>query len=190
MTLERDDFEREGSPAVAGSRLDPAELAERQQLYQGFGETLALAFEVAFTPVIIGFMGYGLDRWLGTLPILTIVFAVLAVVGMSVRLYYGYEARMKVQEASAPWARTVLPTPATPSAVSGPDAAPSEAPAPEAVVGEAVVGEAVVREVVVRETVNPDTGTPETVVRETVVRETVLGQSATPNGLDPGTDRQ
>ena len=176
MTLERDDAEREGSPAVAGSRLDPAALAERQQLYQGFGYTLALAFEVAFTPVIIGFMGYGLDRWLGTLPILTIVFAVLAVVGMSVRLYYGYEASMKVHEASGPWARAIPPTPLV-------------AAEPDTVAAETGTPETGVRETVVRETVNPDTGTPETVVRETVVRQTVLGETATPNGLDPGSDR-
>ena len=44
-------------------------------------------------------LGYGLDRWVGTSPLFTIVFAVLAIVGKSVAMWYQYEATMRGLEA-------------------------------------------------------------------------------------------
>jgi F0F1-type ATP synthase assembly protein I len=44
-------------------------------------------------------IGYGLDRWLDTKPLFTIVLVVLALVGEFVRFWYDYDARMKVHEA-------------------------------------------------------------------------------------------
>lgn len=81
-------------------------IIERQELYNGFGNGLALAFELALAPVIFGLMGYGLDRWLDTLPVFTIIGALLCVVGLGARQFYGYDAQMKVHEAAGPWART------------------------------------------------------------------------------------
>ena len=135
MKLDEDDPQRQGVLAGGVRRvLSPAVLAQRQELYKGFGDTLALAFELAATPVIFGLMGYGLDRWLGTLPILTIVFVVLCIVGLSVRLWYDYDARMRVHEANGPWARRVPPPPAAPGTVIAPgtvepEVAASETPA-------------------------------------------------------------
>ena len=100
--------------------LSPAALTERRELYRGFGDTLALAFELAVTPVIFGLMGYGLDRWLDTMPILTIVFVLLCIVGLSARLWYGYDAQMRVHEANGPWARRVPPAPAASGTVIAP----------------------------------------------------------------------
>jgi hypothetical protein len=85
--------------------LSPAALAARQQTYQGFGDTLAVSIELAVTPVIFGLIGYGLDRWLGIVPVLTIVLVVLCIAGLSVRMWFEYDARMKVHEAAGPWAR-------------------------------------------------------------------------------------
>jgi F0F1-type ATP synthase assembly protein I len=81
------------------------ELKARQQLYIGFGNTLTRAFELAVTPLLFGGAGYLLDRWLGILPVLTIIFTLLCLVGLGARMYYGYEADMQAQEANAPWAR-------------------------------------------------------------------------------------
>jgi F0F1-type ATP synthase assembly protein I len=113
--VETEEAQREHAPPAEGWRraLSPAVLTQRRELYQGFGDTLAVAFEMAFTPVIVGLMGYGLDRWFGTLPILTIVFVLMAIVGVSARMWYGYEARMRVHESEGPWARHV-PSPAPP----------------------------------------------------------------------------
>ena len=82
------------------------DLAERQDLYKGFGNTLARAFELVVTPVIFGVAGYLIDRALGVLPIFTIVFAVLALVGVTARMYYTYKADMDAIDAAAPWRRT------------------------------------------------------------------------------------
>jgi len=95
-------------------------LAARQDLYNGFGNGLALAFELALTPAIFGLIGYGLDRWLGLLPVLTIAFVLLAVAGLSVRQFAAYTVRMTQHEAEGPWssgwtgpAHDVTPPPPT-----------------------------------------------------------------------------
>jgi F0F1-type ATP synthase assembly protein I len=81
-----------------------AAVAPQTDLYNGAGEGMSRAFELAVTPAIVGGLGYLLDRWLGLVPVLTIVFFLLGVTGVVVRMYYGYDARMKVHEAAGPWA--------------------------------------------------------------------------------------
>jgi F0F1-type ATP synthase assembly protein I len=81
------------------------ELKARQQLYNGFGDTLSRAFELAVMPFLFGGLGYLLDRWLGIVPVLTIILTLMCLVGLGVRMYYGYEADMRAHEANAPWGR-------------------------------------------------------------------------------------
>jgi hypothetical protein len=83
----------------------PSQLPEQGQLYNGFGNGLARAFELALTPAIFAGFGYGLDRWLGIVPVLTIVLFLLCVVGMFASTWYAYEARMQAEDACRPWAR-------------------------------------------------------------------------------------
>ena len=59
------------------------ELHERRDMYNGFGDGLARAFELAVTPVIFGGIGFGLDRWLGLAPLLTLVLFLFGVAGTS-----------------------------------------------------------------------------------------------------------
>ena len=87
-----------GGPSEGG-------LSEQGQLYNGFGDGLARAFEFAMTPAIFAAGGYGLDRWLGILPVLTIVFFLVSVAGMFAKTWYTYEARMQAEDATRPWAR-------------------------------------------------------------------------------------
>ena len=87
---------------VAG--LTRAAAAPQTDLYNGAGEGLNRAFELALTPAIIGGFGYVLDRWLGLLPVFTIVFFLVAMAGVIARMWYGYDARMRELEASGPWA--------------------------------------------------------------------------------------
>jgi F0F1-type ATP synthase assembly protein I len=63
------------------------------------------AMELALTPVVAGGIGYIVDRIAGTVPVFTIVFLVLAVVGTFVKMYYAYDAKMKAHDAEAPWGR-------------------------------------------------------------------------------------
>lgn len=55
--------------------------------------------EVAFLFALFLGAGYLLDRWLGTAPIFTIAFVVVAGVGVFTRLKYAYDARMARHEA-------------------------------------------------------------------------------------------
>jgi F0F1-type ATP synthase assembly protein I len=87
---------------VAG--ITRAAVAPQTDLYNGAGEGMSRAFELAITPAIIGGFGYMLDRWLGWVPVLTIIFFLVAVCGVMARMYYGYDARMKEHEAASHWA--------------------------------------------------------------------------------------
>lgn len=95
---------------VSGSVVEGAAVADtrgfRGQLYNGFGEGLAQAFEFAVTPLLFGGIGFLLDGWLGIRPVLTIVLAVFAVVGMFVRMWYGYDREMRAHEAKGQWGRS------------------------------------------------------------------------------------
>lgn len=73
-------------------------------LYNGFGNGLSRAFELAVTPAVFGGIGYALDRRFDMVPVLTIALLLLALVGMFVRMWYGYDAEMKAHEATGPWA--------------------------------------------------------------------------------------
>ena len=88
---------------VAG--ITRAAVAPQGELYNGAGEGLSRAMELALTPAIIGGFGYLLDRWLGLVPVLTIIFFLIAVFGVAARIYYAYDARMKEHDAVAPWAQ-------------------------------------------------------------------------------------
>jgi F0F1-type ATP synthase assembly protein I len=102
---ERGVVETDDASARPGQRvLTPAALLARQDTFRGFGDGLAMAFELAMVPFIFGFGGYALDRWLGTWPWFMILFALLAIVGLFVRSWYEYEQRMQALEANAPWA--------------------------------------------------------------------------------------
>jgi hypothetical protein len=82
------------------------DLRGRQELYNGFGDTLARGFEIAVIPILFGAFGWFLDRRLGTMPLLTIVLAVFALVAMAVRTYFAYDAEMRAHEATSPWGRS------------------------------------------------------------------------------------
>jgi F0F1-type ATP synthase assembly protein I len=81
-----------------------AAVAPQTDLYNGAGEGMSRAFELALTPAIIGGFGYLLDRWLGLVPVLTIIFFLVAICGVMARMYYAYVARMAEHEAVGPWA--------------------------------------------------------------------------------------
>jgi len=49
-----------------------------RDVQNGFGDGLAKAFELVLTPALFGLAGFGLDRWLGLTPLLTIVLTVWA----------------------------------------------------------------------------------------------------------------
>lgn len=78
---------------------DPA----KRHLYNGAGDGLTRAMEMAIIPPLFGAFGYLLDQWLGLLPVFTIVLVLVAVAGLGARMYYSYDASMKEHDAGSPW---------------------------------------------------------------------------------------
>ncbi len=79
---------------------------DRQATYQGFGDAMAMAFELVMTPLLFALAGFGLDRFLGTTPIFLIVFSAFAIVGLSIKTYYSYKIAMEREEDAKPWTRS------------------------------------------------------------------------------------
>jgi F0F1-type ATP synthase assembly protein I len=63
------------------------ELRDRQDLNNGFGNALSRAVELVVTPMIFGFLGYLIDRRLGTGPAFMLV-AFLVVFGYTLWKHY------------------------------------------------------------------------------------------------------
>lgn len=82
----------------------------KRDSYNGFGEGLSRAFELAATPAIFGAVGYFIDRRVGSTPAFMIGFLVFAVVGMFVRMYFGYTAEMDAHEQKNVWAKSASPS--------------------------------------------------------------------------------
>lgn len=61
------------------------------------------SYELVLSPLLLALLGYLLDRWLGTLPLLTVLFALAGLTGACVKIYYRYQSEMDEHEANAPW---------------------------------------------------------------------------------------
>ena len=81
------------------------DLRERQDLNKGFGDGLARAMELALTPTIFGGLGWLVDRWVGTLPLFTLVFFLFAIAGIGYMTWFRYDEQMKQHESDAVWNR-------------------------------------------------------------------------------------
>ena len=82
------------------------ELRERQATWQGFSDALAMAVELVATPLLFALLGYGLDRWFGTRPVLAIVLGLFGLTGIVLRTYFWYQTSMKREEEGKPWTRS------------------------------------------------------------------------------------
>jgi F0F1-type ATP synthase assembly protein I len=73
-------------------------LPAKRDLHRGFGDTLSRAFEFAGAIAIFLFLGWRLDRWVGTQPLFMIVLVVFALAGLTVKLWYAYDLQMREHE--------------------------------------------------------------------------------------------
>ncbi len=73
----------------------------KRQSYQGLGDGMSRAIELAITPAIFGGLGYLLDQKFDTQPAFMIVFVVLTLIGMFVRNWAAYKIKMQELEAEA-----------------------------------------------------------------------------------------
>ena len=63
------------------------------------------SYELVLSPVLFALLGYLIDRWLGTVPVFTVIFAVVALLGVTVKIYFAYKHEMEEHEANGPWAK-------------------------------------------------------------------------------------
>lgn len=73
----------------------------KRQSYQGLGDGMSRAIELAITPAIFGGLGYLLDQKFDTQPTFMIVLVVLTLIGMFVRNWAAYKIKMQELEADA-----------------------------------------------------------------------------------------
>lgn len=62
-------------------------------------------YELVLSPLLLALAGFGLDHLLGTLPILTVVFAAVGLIGVVTKIYFQYRAEMDEHARNAPWTR-------------------------------------------------------------------------------------
>jgi len=82
-----------------------SDLRAKQQLNRGYSDGLARGTEIVLTPLLCGAIGWLLDHWLGTGPVLAIALGVFGVVGIFAKLKVGYDRQMLEVEAGKPWTR-------------------------------------------------------------------------------------
>jgi len=75
------------------------DLQGRRELNQGFGDSLARAFELVLTPVLVGGIGWFIDSKLGTKPFIALGLFLFTVVYLFWKLFARYDAAMKAKEA-------------------------------------------------------------------------------------------
>ena len=69
----------------------------------GSGDGFSQALGLVLGPVIFAFIGRGLDTLFGIIPVLTILFAILGVIGSFATAYYRYIADMDQLDHGKPW---------------------------------------------------------------------------------------
>jgi F0F1-type ATP synthase assembly protein I len=82
------------------------ELRERQATWQGFSDALGMAVELVAVPMVFAVLGFGLDRWFGTTPVLAIALGLFGLVGIVARTYFWYQMHMNREEEGKPWKRS------------------------------------------------------------------------------------
>jgi len=83
-----------------------------QAINRGFSDALGRGVDLALTPVVFGGLGWLVDRWLGTSPVLTILFATVGILGTALKIKLGYDKQMSAfDDSPATRRRQVQPTP-------------------------------------------------------------------------------
>ena len=70
------------------------DLSAKRELNNGFGNALSTAVELAVTPALFAWIGWQVDRWLGTGPLFLVFLFVFTLGYASWREYVRYSARM------------------------------------------------------------------------------------------------
>ena len=74
------------------------DLSTKRELNNGFGNALSSAVELAVTPALMALIGWQVDRWLGTSPLVFLFLFTFTVGYVSWRNYTTYQIKMRDQE--------------------------------------------------------------------------------------------
>lgn len=72
---------------------------------RGYGKSTARGFELALTLCVMVGIGWLVDGFLGTQPVFTIIFSIVAFGGLGIKLWLGYDIEMREHEDGAIWNR-------------------------------------------------------------------------------------
>jgi F0F1-type ATP synthase assembly protein I len=76
--------------------------SQRRELSNDMFHRSTGSFELVLSPLILGFLGFLLDRAVGTTPLFTILLVIAGMAGAAARVYYGYRhAMVQLAEAEA-----------------------------------------------------------------------------------------
>ena len=79
---------------------------DRRDTWQGFGDGLSQAVEMAVVPALSALIGlYGLDHRFGTSPLFAVSLSIFAMVGVFVKAFYVYRYKMELEEERRSWPR-------------------------------------------------------------------------------------
>jgi F0F1-type ATP synthase assembly protein I len=84
--------------------MDAVAVSQKREISEQMGRATG-GYELALSPLLLALIGYGLDRLLGTVPILTIVLASVGLIGVVVKIYFQYRSEMEEHSKNGPWAR-------------------------------------------------------------------------------------
>ena len=73
------------------------DLSAKRELNNGFGNALSTAVELAVTPAIFAGIGWQIDRWLGTFPLVFLFLFAFTIGYVSWKQYKGYNAAMQAR---------------------------------------------------------------------------------------------
>jgi F0F1-type ATP synthase assembly protein I len=79
-----------------------ADLSAKRELNRGAGDALSTAFELAVTPAVLALIGWRLDVWLGTTPVLLLALFLVTITYEIWKHLSRYDAQMRQQEAQVP----------------------------------------------------------------------------------------
>ena len=83
--------------------MQPEDGSDRQAMWQGLGDGLSSAVEMAVTPVILTLIGLWVDGRAGTTPWIAVSCALFGMIGGFVKAYYVYVHKSEEEEAKRKW---------------------------------------------------------------------------------------
>ncbi len=106
--------DRTGAAVRASGSLDRETYAPATS--RGYSEAMGRGIELALTLVVVGGIGWLVDRAAGTYPLFTVIFSLAGFAGISAKLWLGYDLEMRKHDQDAVWNRGSGAAPSDPGA--------------------------------------------------------------------------